>query len=484
MRRHAFLFCVALLSLFIAGCSNDNSTAPVQSGASDLSQGITLNPEAIAAELVDRAGWEIDPTAAEIGPALPAPGSGCITWYERDVIVDDIVHYSFQIPVGSGPFDVIGLHRVVRESHPEKPIRTRKAIFLQHGDLIGFSKFLFGSNSPSTFDDHSVAVYLAKNNVDVWGIDQNWTMIPKETTDFSFMADWDLQNQVDNLATGVTVARLSRLATGNGWRKMHLLGYSSGVWTGYALLNQETQLPTGHRQIAGYVPVEGAFKTNVESDRLRSCALAAAYGDSLDAGTYQDATAQLWGFAAMLARVDPDGASPILPGFTNLQAVLVAGAATYMVGGMDCCYHFVGGIFNEFGIPTGLQFTPVDGFIDFLSLGGGYMPYAWHQETEALQCDEIDLPYDDHIGDISVPILYIGAGGGLGEKGLYHLGLLGSTDVTSTVVQLYPPEASVLDFGHTDLWSAADAAGLVWAPILDWIDAHTPGNGEDTRFEK
>jgi hypothetical protein len=150
---------------------------------------------------------------------------------------------------------------------------------------------------------------------------------------------------------------------------------------------------------------------------------------------------------------------------------------------MDCCYHFVAGEFNEFGIPTGLQFTPVDGFIDFLGLGASYMPYLWHKDIEALQCDNLDVPYDDYIGDITVPILYLGAGGGHGEKGLYTLGLLGSTDVTTSIVQLYPPEFAVIDFGHTDLWSADNAPGLVWTPLLGWIDDHTPGNSETARFK-
>ena len=83
---------------------------------------------------------------------------------------------------------------------------------------------------------------------------------------------------------------------------------------------------------------------------------------------------------------------------------------------------------------------------------------------------------------IKEPILYLGAGGGHGENGLYTLGLLGSTDVTTSIVQLYPPEFAAIEFGHTDLWSAGNAPGLVWTPLLDWINEHTPGNSETARF--
>jgi hypothetical protein len=480
MKRYAFLYGVLIVLFVFTGCSQDNTALPAQSTVTSEPAGFTADPAAIAAEIIARADWKTDPDAGfdsgDGGPMLTS-GGGYVTWYDREVIAGDVVHYSFEIQVGSGQYDVIGLHRVVREIRPNVPIRARKSIFLQHGDLIGFSKFLFGAYSPGTPDDHAVAVYLAQNNVDVWGIDQNWTRIPQETSDHSFMATWDLQNQVNNLSIGLSVARISRLATGNGWRKMNLLGYSSGTWTAYALLNQETQLPPGHRQVAGFIPVDGGFKVD-ESDRPEACATAQGYQDLLNAGVYGDGTAWLWGTAALLARVDPDGASPILPGFTNLQTALVAGAATYLVAGIDCCYHFVAGEFNEYGVPTGLQFTPVEGFLDFLGLGGGYMPYLWHYENEVLSCDEIDLPYDDHIGEITVPILYVGSGGGYAESGLYTVGLLGSSDVSSMIVRLYPPEAAAIEFGHTDLWSATNAPGLVWQPILDWIEDHTPGRGD------
>jgi hypothetical protein len=478
MKRYALLFCALLLLCLFPGCSRDLPTEPVASPGSEQALALVADPEVVAGDLVTGAGWL---TESAGDASTKAGGSAQIgvkrmhITCERVVIVDDIVHYKFEIPVGFGPYDRIGLHRVVRESRPYLPIRTPKSVFLQHGDLIGFGKFLFGALSPSTADDHAVAVYLAQDDVDVWGIDQNWVLVPGDTMDFSFMADWDLQNQVDNLAFGMAVARFSRLLTGSGFHKMLLLGYSSGVPIGYALLNQETQRPPALRQVAGFIPADGDFKTDDESNRLASCATAAAYQDSLDAGIYQDGTALLWGTAAMLARLDPDGPSPIVPGFTNMQAILLAGAATYAVAGSDCCFHFVAGIFNEYGIPTGLQFTPVEGFLDFLDLGASYMPYLWHLEAEAVKCEEVDLPYDDHLGEIDVPVFYVGAGGGIGQFGLYTLGLLGSSDVSSLIVELYPPEAVAIEFGHTDMWSATNAPGLVWAPILDWINSHAPG---------
>ena len=71
-----------------------------------------------------------------------------------------------------------------------------------------------------------------------------------------------------------------------------------------------------------------------------------------------------------------------------------------------------------------------------------------------------------------MPVLYIGAGGGFGEYGVYTTTLLGSTDVTAHVVSLVPAEARIVDFGHADLFLANNAEALVWQPLLDWVKTH------------
>src|SRR5690242_11416645 len=53
---------------------------------------------------------------------------------ERRQVVDDIFEYSYPVRVGHGTYDVITLHRVVRELAPGLPVRTPKSVFLVHGD--------------------------------------------------------------------------------------------------------------------------------------------------------------------------------------------------------------------------------------------------------------------------------------------------------------------------------------------------------------
>ena len=478
MKRFALLFSICLVFCMLSGCSEEPTLGPDQSTSVNLPGAVTVDPEVIASEIIARTGWVTEsPAETDLRNQSSATitQTGYVLSAEREIVVDNIAHYSFEVQTGVGMYDKIRLHRVVMESRSNEPIRTRRSIFLQHGDLLGFAKFLFGNVSPSTPNDHAFAIFLAQNGVDVWGIDQNWVMVPQSTTDFSFMADWGLQNQVDNLNAGLAIAREVRVQMGNGWRKMFLLGYSSGVWTSYAYLNEETQFPTGHRQVAGFIPVEGYLKTDRESERIRDCALAAAELDSMNAGVYQDPTPILGKTVSMLAQMDPGGMSPIIPGFTNMQAALFFGAATWAIGGMECCYHFTGGIFDQYGIPLDLTYTPVDGWLDFLMNTANYMPRRWHQEMYAVSCNEASLPYDDHLSEITVPVHYIGAGGAFGDWGLYTLDLLGSSDITSTIVRQYPPELQILDIGHVDIWTATNSPALFWTPILDWINDHTPG---------
>lgn len=60
-----------------------------------------------------------------------------------------------------------------------------------------------------------------------------------------------------------------------------------------------------------------------------------------------------------------------------------------------------------------------------------------------------------------MPVLNVGAAGGLGPYSEYCLGLLGSSDITDLSVQLLPDEEALFDIGHIDLW----------------IEAHTHGGG-------
>lgn len=392
---------------------------------------------------------------------------------ERRVLTGNIVEYSFRVPVGPGPNDVIGIHRVVQEDAPWQPARAKTALMMAHGDIWGFrAAFL-------TDPARNLPVFLASGGVDVWGIDFRWSLVPGTTTDFSFMQSWGIEQDANDLGAALAVARSVRLATGNGFGKMLLLGWSRGGQIGYAYLNNESQVPPGLRQVGGFIPVDIYLKTDNEELREAACTRYLGSLGPWQQGTFQNSNGALIATIWQLATADPNGASPILPGFTNRQAALATGAMTFIFFppglGPAPLYHFTGGTFDAQGLPDGLLYTPE---ASLLALEAGSSPFQPARElldADAATCDDpaiVDVAFDDHLADIKVPVFYVGADGGFGHYGIYTTTLLGSQDVTHHVVDLQPAAGQLAELGHADLFLATDAETLVWQPVLSWIQDH------------
>ena len=216
MRGKPHVFLVLLLIALAAGVAGaamgQGGTELDESSVADRRATVETRADAIAVELASTAGWRMDDESGVPDRLRPGVMHG-----DRQVIVDDIVHYSFLVRTGCGPRDVIGLHRVVKERRRFVPIRTSKSIFLQHGDGKTFTgMFLPGQLSPHTDDDFGIAVFLAQNDVDVWGIDQAWTLVPADTTDLAFMETWGLQRQVDDLSLDVPAGSVYGFIGPNG----------------------------------------------------------------------------------------------------------------------------------------------------------------------------------------------------------------------------------------------------------------------------
>ena len=457
-----YLALTALLILVLASCSNENNVDPLDTSSSQ----VILDPEFIAEELVAQTGWP----DADDQLRLPE-GCGNILEIDREEVAPGIAHYSYVLKVGEGEYDNIKLHRVIKECSPYRPIRTCKNLFFQHGDAVGFAgMMLYGYLAPSVPDEESVAIYLAQNDVDVWGIDQNWQLVPAGVTDLEFMKYWGIPNQVENLDIALSVARFTRLITGGGPGKMILAGYSSGSWTGYAYVNFETQKKPQFRKVGGYIPVDTAFRTDFQPMIDVACYYKAQYQLMWDSGNYADQVAFVP--VAYLAMTDPTGDSPIAPGYTNYLVAMLAGSATHALFPFTPWYHYLAGEFDEYGMPTGFQFRGEQAWLEFLINACTYEPFQFEMDYLRTVCGE-EVPWDDHLMDVTVPIFNVGAAGGFGNLSEYTLGLVGSSDVSSLVISLYPAEYIMVDYGHIDLFVADNALSLVWMPVLDWINDHS-----------
>lgn len=387
--------------------------------------------------------------------------------HERRVLAGDVAEYTFTVRVGDGPFDEIALHRVVKETAPDVPVHARTAVFLAAGDIWNFrAAFLSGNRS--------LPLFLAERGIDVWGIDYRWTRVPGNTADTSFMQNWGLEQDASDLGFALAVARHSRAMTGSGFDKLFLLGWSRGGQIGYALLNEESQRAPGLRNVAGFIPVDIYLKTDVPQLKAMACQRQQNTEAAIAGGQTANPVGGLVSTLGTLATLDPTGASILGGGLTNREAGLLVGQATFaLLGGLEPApfYHFTGGVFGPQGQPAGLLYSNEAELFAFETAAATFQPNRELADADAVVCEATDVPFDDHLGDITVPVLYIGAGGGFGEYGVYTTTLLGSSDVTSLIVSKVPATQRLLDYGHADLFLANDAAELVWAPMLEWIEA-------------
>jgi hypothetical protein len=395
--------------------------------------------------------------------------SGTITHSDRTVLHDDIVHYRFDVRVGPGQFDMIRLHRVVKERQPHHPIRTVDGVLLLPGQPNYFEAIFIPpliSQVPAW--DRSLAIFLAENNIDVWGMDYGWALVPAETTDFNFMKGWGVEKDTRHAEVALSLARQIRGITDQGFDPLHVLGFSYGGIIAYSLAGEETQQPHYARNVKGIVIFDVGMKLKEKSLRDWNCSDMAQYQAMLDAGVYNDDTGVFLKQVSDLALSSPDDWSQMVPGFTNYQLALAFGASTWLLNGQF--WHFVGGYLDANGIPSDLRFTEAQLWLDLLQNIPPHCTVQADFDVDAVSCGKPIVSFDDHLHEIAVPILYAGTGGGFGQEGYYTTTLTASRDITKFTVSITSDRPT--DFGHVDLEYARDAETLAWRSILAWLKAH------------
>jgi pimeloyl-ACP methyl ester carboxylesterase len=295
------------------------------------------------------------------------------------------------------------------------------------------------------------------------------------------MRTWGLEQDARDLGVALGVARITRALTGSGLGKVYLLGWSRGGQIGYAYLNGESQIPSALRHVKGFIPVDIYLKTDVPHLQDLACQRQQGTEATIAGGGFANPSGGLIATLGALAATDPNGSSFLngppfnLPGYTNRQAGLLVGEATFtFLAGLEPApfYHFTGGTFDAQGKPSGLLYSNEANLFTFEQAASPFQPNQELADADAATCGQTNVAFDDHLGDITVPVLYIGAGGGFGEFGIYTTTLLGSTDVTTRIIHKVPAAQRIADYGHADLFLASDAQTLVWQPILDWVRAH------------
>lgn len=385
-----------------------------------------------------------------------------------------LAHYEITIEVGAHAFDRITLHRVVAEHPGGLPTDGRHAVMLLPSHVFPFARFYLPPLCPGEgpYED-CAAVALAERGIDVWGMDFRMAHVPGDTEDFSFMTDWGMETQMADTRMAMLAARMARATTIRPPRSgLHLLGFGRNVWLAFALADFETHLPNASRSISGLVAVDQAFQYGPDGEptRLMDCADEIAQRTAISNGSYSESNSHLQepGAAALS---DPEGPSPYYAGFTNREYAMLVGAATYLRYAPVPHYHLTAGELDDEGHPIRLRYTAEQRWFETMASAIAHESRHYFLDTAAIACGETDVPFDDHLADITVPVLYIGSAGGYGELGIHSTTQVGSRDVTTLIVQHQTDENAALDFGHADIWLSSTAESEVWIPLAQWIEA-------------
>ena len=386
-------------------------------------------------------------------------GNKLLRNFSRVELGKGIAHYQYELQMGPGAYDVINVHRVVREYRPYHPVKTSGNVFMVHGAIQDFDDIFLSAGAEEINAETSAPYYLADKDIDVWGIDLSWTRVPLETEDFEFMRDWGLERDIDHTLFAMTLARAIRGFTKHGCDKMNLLGFSYGVYVAYGAAGREIKMNPHFRNVKGLIPVDLEMKSENESFIIASCTAAQKQLLLYENGSsYNPYGLALIPFGE-LALDAPDDPSPYFPGLTNIQAVMVIGSDN------SDNWHFFG------GTPFEYYYTDPMRFARLCANLSPYMPRLVFYEINACGCPSEDVSFDDNIAKIKLPIFTITSEGGDGPYGDYTSSLTKSKDITWLNVN-DPERERQYDFGHGDLWLSFKAADWMWNDLYQWLLSH------------
>jgi pimeloyl-ACP methyl ester carboxylesterase len=360
------------------------------------------------------------------------------------------------VQAGPNPIDKF---EVVHVRHPD-PSATRGSILL--GPPLG-TGFQFYENSDTTYYRDSIAGFLATRGFDVWGYSQRVQGLAPGTcesgaADCSVMAGWGLAQFVAD----AEYVR-GRIVAENPGERPVVGGMSQGGMIGLAAINAN---PEAYRAL---IALDAGLYSQDPVYQAQTAAGCQALTEAINFGVYYDGQ-QIAGMKAlnMLADVDPDGASPIFPGMTNLQAwVLLLSVPN--PGPTSPTPNF---IFNAGDWMNG-TLTYADpaylhrgfyGFVNYLTFAG----------VRDVNCSIAGLDGGMFISNLAAfdgPVFAVANGGGMDTIVDDTLALMPNASVT---LFTYP------DYGHQDIAFATDHFDHLEKPLLQWLatDAFAPDTGE------
>jgi hypothetical protein len=385
-----------------------------------------------------------------------------ITSFHRERVAGDVFHYELRVQIGSTPNAALQIHRFVREIAPFIPRHTSHATMLLHGDFSTVvTNFAPGLGEPAS-PAPGLAPYLAAHDVDVWGVDRRWTLATDDTSDFGAMS---ASQELGDIGNALAIAR-----TLHGGR-LALVGFSHGGELAYMYASVEAARPAAQRHTNALVVLDwyGTLEPDQTTERQLFCD-GSAFEYDLVAQGITDAPNDFFIQVGQLAASAPDAESPVFPPLTNRGAMLLLAGQTYQLAPFAPFYHLLAPVVNDAGEAVAFRETTEAAGETWFASAPPHQSMLEAADLDAQLCGDAP-PVDAPLSRIRVPLLYLGAAGGVGAHGIYATTQVSSTDVTTRVVQLFPDDPAQ-DYGHGDLLFADSARTLAWDPLVAWLASH------------
>ncbi|MGB9672236.1 MAG: alpha/beta hydrolase [Candidatus Norongarragalinales archaeon] len=351
----------------------------------------------------------------------------------------------------NGPYDKIGLHRLVKEG-----IEPLGVLFILPGTWSNGEQLI--SNPPEdlwTKDEaHTQAIYWANRGFDVYAIDYRTHFVPTylNTSQLSFMAEWGWDQWISDIKEAVDKAKEV-----SGAKRIYLAGESFGgvAAMNYASKYWEEDLKGLVLLDPGAIGVTGVLGTknpNPPNDFNLPAALAAM--NAMGAwGTELSGPGVLFVYRYADAYPGAPAPYPYNNTFSNITAYLAY--AIYMAWGPGG----VSNIYGGYGNPRVMIHT--------LATMDRYWPTRLGLETAAYfnwsNCPYLAYDFDEHYSEIDVPIFVVQSQFfGYKNYGEFQRGIA-NPDVTVKILWGY---------GHLDVYSGEYSERDVSAPTYEWLISH------------
>lgn len=408
--------------------------------------------------------------ARDAAEAAAAELGAVVLESQRELVVEDIAHYTFLLELNGDPLARVRVHRVVQEDAPWQPRPTPSAVMLLHGDFATFTtNFAISQLSASLAPGQDLAGHLASQGVEVWGLDRRWTLAPAQGADLTSFADMGYASALGDTATALNFAATCRTRNGTGEGRLILGGFSSGGQLAMLQAATEAQLPEEERRVGAVFSMDmiAGFSPDDAALRAAACTRRDEAREQI-AGGLVDSDNSFFISVGELAISAPEDPSPLFEGLTNRSVLLTFLGQTSILFEPTPGYHLAGATLEADG-PTGLRYSSEAVVADWLAHAPPHQSLLETADLEALWCGEEPLPVSASVSDIDVPLLYLGAAGGFGAYGEHTTEQVGAELATFQVVSQLDPEQRDEDFGHGDLLYGTDARALAWEPLAAWI---------------